>query len=92
MSERLQVEPAGGHDYLVQVRENEETIEFRIRATPAVLSQLGVSHGQEMRVVAATAALLTERQLAADLPPVVDLDDVVAAYDDYLGELGGRLS
>jgi hypothetical protein len=45
-----------------------------------------------MRVVTATAALLTERQLAADLPPVVDLDDVVAAYDDYLGELGDRLS
>jgi hypothetical protein len=43
-----------------------------------------------MQVVTATAALLTERQLTADLPPVVDLDDV-AADDDYLGELGNRL-
>ena len=91
MSEQLHVESDGEHDYLVQVRENEETVEFRIRATPGVLGQLGVSDGQELQVVTVTAALLTERQLAADLPAVVDLDDVVAAYDDYLGELSTRL-
>jgi hypothetical protein len=31
------------------------------------------------------------RQLAVDLPGSLDLDDVAAAYDDYLTDLGSRL-
>jgi hypothetical protein len=85
------IEHIAEHDYLVRVTEGEDDVEFRIRAAPAALARLGFQPGQEPQVVAATAAFLTRRQLAADLPDVVDLDDVLAAYDDYLEELAARL-
>ncbi|WP_354637274.1 hypothetical protein [Kitasatospora camelliae] len=37
-----------------------------------------------------TAEFLAERQPVVDLPPMVDLDDVVACYDDYLERLEQR--
>lgn len=91
MNDPLQVEPVGEHDYLIRVHEGEQTVEFRIRATPGVLLRLGVDESQERQLVTATAMLLTERQLAIDLPPILDLDDVAASYDDYLDEIGKRL-
>lgn len=87
----FQVERAGGHDYLVRLIEAEDQVEFLIRAAPSALARLGFQPVQEPQVVAAAAAFLIRRQLAADLPDVVDLDDVVAVYDDYLDELAQGL-
>jgi hypothetical protein len=90
--EPLPIEHIGGHDYLVRLTEGEDEVEFRIRAAPATLARLGFQPGKEAQVVAATAAFLTRHQLAADLPEVVEIDDVLAVYDDYAEELASRLS
>jgi hypothetical protein len=82
----------GEHDYLVRLTEGEDEVEFRIRAAPATVARLGFQPDQEPQVVAATAAFLTRHQLAADLPDLVELDDVLAVYDDYAEELTSRLS
>ncbi|MFC3807714.1 hypothetical protein [Terrabacter sp. MAHUQ-38] len=92
MTNQLRVEPLGGHDYLVRVREGEERLEILIQASPDVVERLGLAGLAEARIVEATAAFLIERQLAADLPQALDLDDVAAAYDNYLSELERRLS
>jgi hypothetical protein len=86
-----QIERIGEHEYLIHLVEREDEIEFRIRATPGVMSHLGLAVDDEPRVVAETVALLTERQLAADLPQALDLDDVEASYADYLAVLTERL-
>jgi hypothetical protein len=91
MTDKMQVHALGDHTYLIQVTEGEEQIEIRIRASTAVVQQLGLPEVDETRIVAATAAFLIERQLAIDLPPTLDLDDVVAGYDNYLSELDLRL-
>lgn len=88
----LQIEQSGEHEYLVRVTEAENEVQFLIRAAPSVLAQLGFQAAQEAQVVTATAAFLLRRQLAEDLPDVVELDDVAARYDDYLDELTKGLS
>ena len=38
-------------------------------------------------MIAATMAYLTARQRPDDLPKQLDLDDIIAAYDDYLDDV-----
>lgn len=92
MSEQIQIEPLGGHDYLVRARHTEGVIESRFRAGREVLELLAVPESREAAVVEESAAFLTERQPVIDLPPLVDLDDVAAAYDDYAREIVRRLA
>lgn len=92
MNNQLHIEPLGGHDYLVRVREGEEGVEILIQASPDVVQRLGLGGVAEGLIVEATAEFLIERQFAADLPQALDLEDVAAAYDNYVSELELRLS
>lgn len=92
MTKQLHVEPLGGHDYLVRVREGEERVDILIQASPDVVQRPAFGGLAEARIVEATAEFLIDRQFAADLPQALDLDDVAAAYDNYLSELELRLS
>jgi hypothetical protein len=86
------VEDLGEHAFLVRFPGGEEPVESRILGSAEVLAQLGLPDVDELRVVRATAEFLVERQLAIDLPAVIDLDDVVAGYDDYLDDVRLRLA
>lgn len=88
----VNIEPLGDHDYLVNVRAEEDIVTLRVRADPAVVTSIGGSDTDESQVVAATIAYLTERQPAVDLPADLDLQDVAAAYDGYIEQLHEQLS
>ncbi|GAA2752066.1 MULTISPECIES: hypothetical protein [Kitasatospora] len=88
----ISVEPLGDHEYLVTFPGSGDTVLSRFQATEATVDQLRLASVDEERIVAETAVFLAERQTTADLPPMIDLADVAAAYgDDYLEELGRRL-
>ncbi|MEU5547078.1 hypothetical protein AB0G85_32585 [Streptomyces sioyaensis] len=92
MSEQFEIEPLGDHDYLVRARYSGGVIESRFRASPAVIDELDAAKADEQRVIEETALYLAERQPVMDLPPMVDLDDVEAAYGDhYITEMTRRL-
>ncbi|MER6304156.1 hypothetical protein ABT247_32050 [Kitasatospora sp. NPDC001539] len=92
MTADIQIEPLGDHEYLVSFPAAGEAVRSRFQATEATVDQLRLSRTDEERIVAETAAFLAERQSTADLPPMIDLADVAAAYgDDYLEEVGRRL-
>lgn len=85
MAANIQVEPLGDHEYLVSFAAGAETIRSQFRATADTLDKLAPSGSDESRIVAATAAFLAEHQQVIDIPPMIDLDDVEAAYGgDYL--------
>ena len=92
MTDKLQARALGEHNYLIHISEGEEQVEIRIQTSNDVVQQLGLRQVDELRIVEATAAFLLERQLAIDLPPTLDLDDVAAGYDSYLSELERRLT
>ncbi len=91
MAEPFQIEPLGEHAYLVRGREGAETLESRFRVDEDLLSRLGVSAAEEVRVVAETAMFLAERQPLGDIPSLVDLEDVAARYEEYLPSLSRRM-
>ncbi|MBR7825030.1 hypothetical protein KDK95_01840 [Actinospica sp. MGRD01-02] len=92
MSEQIEVEALGDHDYLVRVRHSTGVEESRFRVTPEVLAKIGASEDDGRRVVEQSAALLLAHQPAIDLPAMVDLDDMAAAFDDYLPRLRERIT
>jgi hypothetical protein len=91
MVEHITVEPLGDHEYLLRLSEYGRSSETRFRADPSVLDALGVEPESEREVVERTADFLIEHQDAWDLPPWVDLDDVVACYQNFPAELQRRL-
>lgn len=84
------LEELGDHDYLLRFTQDDDTpVVVRVYADPTVVAQIAAD---ETRVVAATADYLIARQSLEDLPEQVDLDEVAAAYDDYVAELHSRLN
>lgn len=86
------LESLGDHDYLLRFGQADDTLDpvvVRVYADPTVVAQIAAD---EPRVVAATAEYLIARQSAEDLPAQIDLDEVAAAYDDFVAELHRRLS
>ena len=92
MADWPQIEAAGEHDYLVRVRQGDDIVEIRVHATPSVIARLIGDETDETRVVEATAAYLIARQRADDLPPQLDLDDVIAASEGFEDDLRGQFA
>jgi hypothetical protein len=86
------IEPLGDHAYLVAIQSGTQAAEVEFRATADVMEALGADDVAESRAVRETAAFLLDHQPVVDLPPLIDLDDVAAAYDGYLEELQRRLA
>jgi hypothetical protein len=89
MAIAIEVEAQGGHQCVVHLLDGEDVTESWFNITPGLLEQLHITAGDEQDVVRRTAAFLAERQDVADYPTVVELEDVVATYDDYPAALAG---
>ena len=81
------IEALGDHEYLVHITMDDDIVTVRVRATPDVVADIAGDGAGDAAVVLATVAYLTARQRPDDLPQELDLDDVVAAYDDYVDQL-----
>jgi hypothetical protein len=89
MARSIDVDTQGGHQYVVRLRDGDDVSESWFNITPEVLERLRVGAGNEEDVVRRTAEFLAERQDVADYPAVVELEDVIATYDDYLDVMVG---
>lgn len=90
MIDMPQVEALGHHDYLIRASAGEDAVEIRMHASPDILAQLPADI-DEQRLIELTAAYLIARQRADDLPGTLDLDDVAAAYDQYVLDVAALL-
>lgn len=91
MTDKPRVQALGDHNYVIHVQEGKDTIEIRVHASPDVVARIAVVDTDENRIIEATAAYLIARQRADDLPTVLDLDDVAAAYDGYVEDISSQL-
>jgi hypothetical protein len=87
MTPELQVTSIGDHEFLVVLAADGETVEAEFFIYPEVLEDLGLAGVDEEEVARHTAEFLAERQPVIDVPAMVDLDAVVASYDDYADHL-----
>jgi hypothetical protein len=85
MADSIAIESQGDHEYLVRLRGADgETVESWFRVDPDVLGQMQLSDPDEASVVRRTVEFLLQHQDVPDFPTVVELEDVVSAYADYL--------
>jgi hypothetical protein len=84
MTDSTTIEPQGHHEYLVRLSGDGEIVESWFRVTPGLLDALGLDDVDEATVVRRTVEFLLGHQAVPDFPQVVEIEDVVAGYDDYL--------
>jgi hypothetical protein len=82
MTDVLDIEPQGEHQFVVRLSRREEAVESWFNLSPSVLDDLGVREEDEEELVRRTVAFLLQHQDVADFPTIVELEDVIATYDD----------
>ena len=87
MAGSIEIEDQGEHQYLVRLRDEAETCESWFHITPALVDRLRSGDEAEESVVRRTAQFLVARQEVADFPQIVELEDVIATYDDFVGSM-----
>ncbi|MDA4110406.1 hypothetical protein [Mycolicibacterium holsaticum] len=82
------IDPLGDHDYLVRAAvDDDEVVTIRVHAAPEVLFGIAGDNADELSIVAATVDYLGKRQRFDELPGQLGLDDVAAAYDEYVRDM-----
>src|SRR3954451_15131008 len=78
----IEIPAEGDHEYVVIQRTEVDDVETCFRLTPDVLDRLGTDDEED--VVRRTVLFLRRHQDVADFPDIVELEDVIASYEDYL--------
>ena len=78
----IEIDAQGENSYLVVQPSELEDVRTFFTVTPEVMDRLGSEDEED--VVRRTVLFLRKHQEVADFPDVLDLDDVIAGYDDYL--------
>ncbi|WP_157695506.1 hypothetical protein [Nakamurella panacisegetis] len=92
VNEISNIQALDGQTYLASVTDEEATVDIRISVSAAGLERIGMAAGDEPRIVRETLAYLLDRQRADELPDTLDLEDVIAAYDDYTDDIHRRVA
>ena len=82
MAEDIEIDAQGEHGYLVTQPSELEDVRTWFMVSPEVMDQLGADDEED--VVLRTVQFLRTHQDVADFPETIDLEDVIASYDDYL--------
>lgn len=91
MDNTFKIELVNDNEYAVRSESEGQSVESLFRIDPDYLDRIGLAKADGKRVVEETARFLAEHQPVIDFPPVIDLEDIAAAYDDYPQQLRDRL-
>jgi hypothetical protein len=84
MTPSIEIETQGDHRYVVRLHDDDEAVETWFNLTPAIVERVRIAGETEEQVVRRTADFLVARQGVADFPDIVELEDVIATYDDFM--------
>lgn len=87
--DQMSIESQGDHEYVARLSRGDETAETWISVTPEVLAELDVDPEDEEALVRRAVDLVARHGPLADLPEIITLEDVIAAYPDGSHGLGG---
>ena len=91
MDNTFKIELVNDNEYSVRSEAEGQPVESLFRTDPDFLEGIGLAGADGKRVVEETARFLAEHQPVIDFPPLIDLEDIAAAYDDYPQQLRNRL-
>jgi hypothetical protein len=87
MPDDIDIDAQGDHEYLVTQASELEDVRTWFRLSPEALDRIGSDDEED--VVRRTVEFLRRHQDVADFPDVIELEDVIAGYDDYLPAMTG---
>jgi hypothetical protein len=88
MTDPFEIETQGESEFLVRLRDDGAETESWFRLSPGLREELGLDVDDE-ELVRRTVRFLLGHQDAADFPDIVEVEDVAAAYPDYLDAVRG---
>ena len=83
----IEIDAQGENSYLVVQPSELEDVRTFVTVTPEVMDRLGADDEED--VVRRPVLFLRKHQEVADFPEMIDLEDVIASYDDYLEAMAG---
>ena len=83
MTDPFQIEAQGESEFVVRLRGDGEETESWFRLSPGLREELGLEVDDE-ELVRRTVRFLLGHQDAADFPDIVEIEDVISSYDDYV--------
>jgi hypothetical protein len=87
----FRIDLVNDNEYTVRAEAEGQTVESLFRTDPDYLERIGLAEADGKRVVEETARFLAEHQPVIDFPPMIDLEDIAAAYEDFAQQLRKRL-
>ena len=87
----FKIDLVSDNEYTVRAEAEGQTVESLFRTDPDYLERIGLAEADRKRVVEETARFLAEHQPVIDFPPMIDLEDIAAAYEDFAQQLQKRL-
>ena len=91
MEQSFEVELVNQNEYLVRAESEGQTIESLFRLDPSFLEGIGLGGIDQRKVIEETSRFLAWHQSVIDFPPMIDLEDIAAAYSDYAPTLQEQL-
>ena len=88
MTDPFEIEAQGESEFVVRLRGDGDEAESWFRLSPGLREELGLDVDDE-ELVRRTVRFLIGHQGAADFPDIVEIEDVVAGYPDYLDAVRG---
>ena len=88
MTDPFEIEAQGESEFVVRLRGDGDEAESWFRLSPGLREELGLDVDDE-ELVRRTVRFLLRHQDVADFPDIVEIEDVVAGYPDYLGAVRG---
>ncbi|MBG6225086.1 hypothetical protein IWX63_001651 [Arthrobacter sp. CAN_A2] len=92
MSASFDITRVSDNEYRVRTEAEGQSVESLFRMNPDLLGRLGAPDADEVTIVEATAHFLARHQSVIDFPPMIDLEDVLATYDDAPEQIQGLLT
>ena len=88
MTDPFEIEAQGESEFLVRLRGDGGEAESWFRLSPGLREELELDVDDE-ELVRRTVQFLLGHQDVADFPDIVEIEDVAAAYPDYLDAVRG---
>ena len=88
MTDPFEIEAQGESEFVVRLRGDGDEAESWFRLSPGLREELGLDVDDE-ELVRRTVRFLLRHQEVADFPSIVEVEDVVAGYPDYLDAVRG---
>ena len=88
MTAPFEIQAQGESEFVVRLRGDGGERESWFRISPELREELGLEVGDE-ELVRRTVRFLLGHQEVADFPDIVEVEDVIASYPDYLDAVRG---